>query len=202
MHDALDRAWTATPGTPLTLTIVDAKPIVALISMPVRDRLFQDFLDRLRQRLGSRSWLAGRGRKRRCPPLRRQLCAMERLAHVNVAEPGDNALIRERGFQRGLLAFEGPREGRRVEAAIERLWTEGLQRAITGLFAGVDDVHLTEAARIVEHDGGAGRHREQHVVVRIEAAAFVVEVTLHRIALPLDDAKRSRHAEVHQQRVA
>ena len=53
---------------------------------------------------------------------------MERLAHVDVAEPGDDALIGERGLECRLLTFERPREGRRVEATIERLWAERLQR--------------------------------------------------------------------------
>src|SRR5688572_3880712 len=127
---------------------------------------------------------------------------MERLAYIDVPEPGHDTLIGERRFQRCLLTLERVRESRRVEAAIERLRTKRRQRASDREATCFDDVHLAEAARIVEDDGGARRHREEYVVVRVKTAALEIEISLHRIPASLHDAERARHPEVHQQRFA
>jgi len=127
---------------------------------------------------------------------------MERLAHIDVPEPGYDTLIGKRRFQRRLLALERVRESRRVEAAIERLRTKRRQRAIDRETTCFNDVHLAEAARIVEDDGGAGRHHEEYVVVHVKAAALEIEISLHCFPASLHDAERARHPEVHQQRFA
>src|SRR6187397_633957 len=114
---------------------------------------------------------------------------MERLAHIDVPEPGHDTLIGERGLEGCLLALERVREGGRVETAIERLRAKRLQRAIDRETTCFDDVHLAEAAGIVEDDGGAGRHREEYVVVRIETAALEVEVSPHRVPSSFYDAE-------------
>src|SRR4026207_85329 len=114
---------------------------------------------------------------------------MERLAHIDVPEPGHAALIGERRFQRRLLALERVRESGRVEPAIERLRTKRPQRRIDRETTCFDDAHLAEAAWVVEHDDGARRHREEDVVVRIETVALELEVSPHRVPSSFYDAE-------------
>ena len=102
--------------------------------------------------------------------------AVQRLADIDVAEPGNDALIRQRGLQRGLLAVAGLRQHRGVERIAERLRPERTHhRFAASSVVARDQLHEAEAARIVERDDRAVRHVEHDVIVRRELAARVME---------------------------
>jgi hypothetical protein len=54
--------------------------------------------------------------------------AVERLAHVDVAKPRDDALIQQRGLDRRTLAREGARKMVVVERVAERFGAEAFQK--------------------------------------------------------------------------
>ena len=65
-----------------------------------------------------------------------------------------------------------------------------------------DDLHVAEAARIVESHGRAGRHVKHHMIVRAVLAARMMELARRGLAVVLEHAERAGHAEMHQQHVA
>ncbi len=98
-------------------------------------------------------------------PPRRQSGAIERLADIDVAEPGDDALIEQGGLDRGHLAGEFGSEIGAVEPRLERLRPEaGQQRVPVGL-AAPHIIEQAETARVVEADDGAVVEGQDHVVV-------------------------------------
>jgi demethylmenaquinone methyltransferase / 2-methoxy-6-polyprenyl-1,4-benzoquinol methylase len=96
----------------------------------------------------------------------RQARAIERLAGVNIAEPGDDALVEQRRLYRRQPAGELPCQKRGVEAGAERLRSQHGQERVPGRLATPQIVDRTEAARIVEADEGAIVELDQHMVVR------------------------------------
>ena len=101
--------------------------------------------------------------------------AKQRLADIDVAKPRHHALIEQRRLQAGLLVGAGVRQHRRIEFIAERLGAEPLQqRLFLDLVAG-DDLHVAEAARIVEDHGCARRHVEHDMVVGAVLAARMME---------------------------
>src|SRR5262245_55627552 len=114
LDNAPDAAATSFPQASRALTVVDAEPIreirrvrcrraVTLLPRKApRDRLVQHLLDR-RHQMPRRSTRATHPcRDRGGTALRRQAGAIERFADIDVAEPGDDTLIRKRSLQRGL----------------------------------------------------------------------------------------------------
>jgi hypothetical protein len=65
-----------------------------------------------------------------------------------------------------------------------------------------DQLHVAEAARVVERHHGAVRHVEHHVVVRRELAARMVEIAGRCGVALVQHMERARHAEMHQQHLA
>ena len=57
---------------------------------------------------------------------------MQRFARVDVAEPGDGALIEQRHFQGHAPARTGARERGRVKSCVEGLETERVKGSSTG----------------------------------------------------------------------
>ena len=106
------------------------------------------------------------GRRWWRPPLRREPRAEQRLADIDIAEAGDDALVAERGLQRGLLAGAGSRQHGGVEFIAERLRPERAQQRLLVELGARHQLHRAEAARIVEGDDGAVRHVKHHMVVR------------------------------------
>src|SRR5262249_53025805 len=84
------------------------------------DRVREHGLDGMDQPLRAFVRRPGLGRDRGRAPLGREPRAVERLADVNVAEPGHDLLVRQRGLERGLLALVRAREHRGVEFVAER----------------------------------------------------------------------------------
>ena len=127
---------------------------------------------------------------------------MQRLADVDVAEPGHHLLVRQRGLEARLLAAAGLRKKPGVELVAERLGADLLHQRVVGELGARHQQHEAEAARIVEGDAGAGRHVKHDVVVRPVVRARMVEVARRLVALPLGHPERAGHAEMHQQHVA
>ena len=58
------------------------------------------------------------------------MCAEQRLADIDIAEPRDHALIQQRRLQAGLLVGASARQHRCVEFIAERLGTEAPQQRL------------------------------------------------------------------------
>src|SRR5258708_5272104 len=99
--------------------------------------------------------LSGFGRQRRGQSPRRQMRTKQRLADIDVAEPRDHALIEQRRLQAGLLVGAGARQHRRVEFVAERFGTEAAQERLPLQRMARNDLHVAEAARVVEDNGRA-----------------------------------------------
>src|SRR5205807_2602015 len=72
-------------------------------------------------RKGRAAPAGARAQDRRGEPARRQPGAEERLADVDVAEPGDDTLVEQGGLDRGQLAGEGAVQIGAVKARLQRL---------------------------------------------------------------------------------
>src|SRR5262249_6449602 len=114
------------------------------------DRIREHGLDGIDQPLRAlvrrRSLARDRGRA----PLGREPRAVERLADVNVAEPGHHLLVRQRGLERGLLALARAREYGGIEFVAERLGAERAQQRLALELGAGDELHHAEATRVVE----------------------------------------------------
>jgi hypothetical protein len=94
------------------------------------------------------------------------------------------------------------RQHGRIEFVAERLGAKPAQQRLLIERAARDHFHVTEAARIVEDDVGTGGHPKQHVVMRGVLGPRGVKLAGRGLVVRHDDAKRARHAQVHQQHVA
>ena len=128
--------------------------------------------------------------------------AVQRLAHIDVAEARHDLLVRQRRLQRRLLARAGPRQHRAVERIAERLGAERLDHRVLVQVGARDQPHVAETARIVERHDRAVRHVEHHMIVRGEFAARMMEFAWAALVAAVHDAERARHAEMHQQHFA
>ena len=109
---------------------------------------------------------------------------LQRLARIDVAEAGDDALVEERDLQRRTLAGAGASERRAVEIVASGSVPSTERRVGVEPGRG-DQIHHAEAARIVERHHGSARHLEHHVVVQSRVGMV--------------EPARSRHAEMHEQ---
>ena len=91
---------------------------------------------------------------------------MQRLADVDIAEPGDDALVEQRRLEACLLSRAGVRQHGGVECVAERLGTEAFEQRLGVELVARDELHRAEAARIVESHDGAGRHVKDDMIVR------------------------------------
>src|SRR6185369_15190198 len=132
----------------------------------VPDRLVEHRLDALDQALGALVRRAGFGGDRRRDAFRRESRAIESLADVDVAEPGNDALIGKRRLEGRLLSPASARQRRGAEGVAERLGAEPAQERLGLEVLPWHDLHRAEAARIVERNDRARRHMKYDVVVR------------------------------------
>src|SRR5207253_10246059 len=96
----------------------------------------------------------------------------------------------------------GSRQHPRIEFVAERFGAEtSEQRLIIEGLAG-NDLHVAKAARIIEDNSRARRHVEYHMVMRAISAARMVKFARRLLILILDNAKRARHAQMHQEHLA
>jgi hypothetical protein len=116
-----------------------------------------------------------------------------RNGRVDVAETGDDSLIEEGSFDRRRLGAAGTGECRTVEFCRQRLRSQAAENRVLLPFDWGQHVHEAEAARIVE----------EHARARVEIEHDVI-MPMHwrRHCSPPLDAKRPRHAKVHQERLS
>ena len=135
-------------------------------------------------------------------PLRREPRAEQRLADIDIAEPGHDALVEQRGLQRSSCRRRRPPASRRrthCRAARGRARATAARRSSSGAR---HELHRAEAARIVEAiaarrstcETPRGRAPMLGALVVIGAGRATPAVAL--------DAERARHAEMHHQHVA
>ena len=118
---------------------------------------------------------------------------MQRLARVDVADTGDDPLIEEGSFDRRRLGAAGTGECRTVEFRRQRLRSQAAEHRVLLPFDWGQHVHEAKAARIVE----------EHTRARVEIEDDVI-MPIHwqpHCSPPLD-AKRARHAKMHQERLS
>jgi hypothetical protein len=76
--------------------------------------------------------------------------AVERLADIDVTEPGDDPLVEQQHFHRGEAAGEGAREMTGGQVVAERLGPQCGERRPFLEPVGLDEIDRAEAARVVE----------------------------------------------------
>src|SRR5580700_5251053 len=116
LNDATHPPSASGGGTGLALAVIDAKIVLEQPQLTVGaaviaqrraagfDRLVEHVLDRLHETLGALGRRARSRRQGRCGALGRQARAVQSLAHIDIAETGDDALVAQGGLQPGLLA--------------------------------------------------------------------------------------------------
>src|SRR4051812_4888030 len=181
------RAGAARIGAGLALPVVDPEPVLEIaqraihLSVVAQGRAsgLHGFIENVADDGGQLRRLAGRlargGREGAGMGLRVQTGAKQRLAYIDVAEPGDEPLIEERRLQRGSLAPEQAGDGLAGHFVAERFDPHPLEMA-----AGLDlrawhQIHEAEAPGVVVGDDSAGRQAKHHVVVRALAPGLVME---------------------------
>ena len=121
----------------------------------------------------------------------REAGAVQGLAHVDVAEPGDDALIQQGGLERGAAALEGSEQQAGVERGGKRLRAEVGQQAMRVLGGRGHEVDAAEAAGVDEADVPA--------VVGLERDMLVQH---GRVGAAQADVHAAGHAEMDQRAVA
>src|SRR5262245_35003628 len=154
-------------GARLALAVIDTEVVLEISELAVGaaviaqrgaaglDRRLEHGLDGIDQRLRAPVGKTRSRRDRGGPPPGREPRAVECLADVYIAEPGDDLLIRQRGLQRGLLALARARQHAGVEFVAERLGTERAQQRLLVERGAGNELHHAEAARVVEGDARA-----------------------------------------------
>ncbi len=152
-------------------------------------RLFQNRADGL----GERARAARR--ERAGEAARRQAGPEQGLADIDIAEARNDLLVEQRGLERGLAPRKYGRQEIAAEFVAERLDPQPLEKRVLEKLGAAAQQHEAEAARIVIGDAGAGIGRQDDVIVRRKARAFVVEAA-GKGAL---DPERARHSEMRDQ---
>src|SRR5229473_1757002 len=133
LDDAPDALGAGAAGAGLALPAIDRPAVLEIAELAIGldviaqrrpaglDRLAENLADRRGEPLGPRA------DDRRGEPARRQPGAKERLADIDVAEPGDDALIEQGRLDRGQLAGQDPVEIGAVKTRLQRLGTHPRQ---------------------------------------------------------------------------
>ena len=151
--------------------------------------------------MGTRPRRAGRRRNGRSSAHRRQPGQMKRLARIDVAQPGHDALIEQCCFQRGVFAFARTRQDFPVELRRQGLGPEPAEDGMTGQLARCQQVHCSKTARIVERDSHTRRQVEHDVIVSSGPNRFLAGRSGCGPVRQVDP-ERPGHSEVHDQRVS
>src|SRR5580698_1727360 len=205
LHDALDRAAVLALAE-LVLAIVDGETVLEIAELAGDllviaqgraaglHRLAQHCLDLAHERFD----LFGLDAPRQPPG--RDPRAPQGLADIDVAEPRDDALVEQGGFDRRLLVLEGLAKERRAEIGRQRLDPDALEQLVPADRGGVDQRHQSEAAVVVEYDprGRIGVEDDVVVLARTRAVlrALVVELAELAVRTSCIDAHAAAHAQM------
>ena len=99
-------------------------------------------------------------------PPRRQPGAEQRLAGIDVAEAGDDALIEQCRLDRRQLAGQRRTQVRTIETGLERLRAEPGKERVLRRLAALQIVDQAKAAGVVEADDGSIVEGQDDMVVR------------------------------------
>src|SRR4029077_7999281 len=190
-------------GAPLAICLgVIAQGRAALL-----DRLGENAADRLGERFtpGARHRALVRKRGGRAP--RRKPRAKQRLAHIDIPEARDQALVEERRFQRSRLAGEKSRERLGAEFIADWLDAEPFEQGVGVKLVELRQGHEAEAAHVVVDEAPARREMEHHMIMRGETFGVVIEAAgleafLRAPASAFLDRKTARHAKMHDERLS
>src|SRR5215218_4197630 len=214
LHEPPYRAAAALGRAALAFAVVDAEAVLEIAERAVGlgvvaqrraaglDGLAQHRADLACEAMGALARLAGGGRERARRRFRMQPRPEQRLADIDVAEPGDQALVEERRLERRPLAPEQAGDRLAGELIAERLEPE-IAEMRRGLELGPGhEVHQPEPARVVVGDARAVREVEDDVVVGALASSLRVELAGDAGAPALRDEEAPAHAEMHDQHLA
>lgn len=212
LDKARDGSATARSRARLALTPIDAEGVLKIPQRPIRmhviaqggsargQRLAQDRADFASQPID----LAGY--ERTGSPHRRDAGPMERLADIDVAEPGDPALIEKGGFDRGASVCERRGEGWRVKSVAERFEAEFLQVRMARERPGLAKIHEAEPANVVVDQRDwrpfGGGQLKPHVVVCHMARLFEMEGARGLAGFAVFNNESAAHAKMHDERFA
>jgi hypothetical protein len=125
---------------------------------------------------------------------------MQSLAGINIPEAGNELLVEERSFKGGALRTSKPGKCRSVKRVAEGLDSGTAEQRMSGKGMAWNEQHEAETARIIVDDTGTGREVEDDVIMR---GIFRCGLGSWKRPLPIRcpfDAKRARHAKVHNER--
>lgn len=136
--------------------------------------------------------------------------APQRLADIYIAETGNVLLVKQRALQRLRLVPEAFGQIGGAEFVSCRLRAEIAEEGMGGEIGTSHHIHETETARIVIDDttrATCGLQMEDDVIVLLVLRSGMVEFARHAgggsiLNAALLNAKRTRHAEMRNQRVA
>src|SRR5690606_11434898 len=149
---------------PLVLKIAELArglDVVAQGRAARRDGALQHVADRRGEPLGARA------SHRASEAARAEAGPEQAFGDVDVAEPGDDALVEKRGLQGRAPSGEPLLQHGARELVAERLRAELLEELVIEEPVVGDEVHRAEAARVVEADLGTVLENEDDMVVRI-----------------------------------
>jgi hypothetical protein len=207
LDDAGDAAGTAQRGAGLVRAAIGAEGVLEIAERAIgpgiiaqgraagRHRLGQDGADDHGEALG-----LGRG-DARGGSRRQQARAVERLADIDIAEPGDQPLIEQRGLEWRFFTGEALCDQRAVERIAERLDAEIAKQRMRLKPVAADQRHEAKAADVIIGHAGAAREVEDHVIMRGVARDLVMERARPMRLGGVQDGKASRHAEMHHEHV-
>ncbi len=134
------------------------------------DRLGQDLSDDRNQGAdtGGRD-LSGLAARRHTGP---KQC----FTDIDIAQPRDDSLIEQGGFDRGVPALERRDQMRFVEIVAQRLGPENHQQLVFVRGRGRHQVHRPEPARVVEGDAGTIVHVKHHMVMFLRRRVVMHEL--------------------------
>ena len=132
---------------------------------------------------------------------------MQHLAHIDVAKPCNDPLIKQGGLQRGGFFPESCRQKSGAEFIPERLHADAFQKLVPCHFIFVKKVHDAEAAVIGINNPHAIIEQEDHVVMGPGTGAngALLIIKFAQVVWPcvfVQYRKAPGHAEMHEKAVA
>src|SRR5579883_868424 len=214
LYDSEDAAFAARLRAGGALLVVDLEAMLEIAQRAVRlamvaqgraaggDGLFEHGANGARQRMRLGAGRAALQSDRAGRAFRGQPGPVQGFADIDVAEPGDEALVEQRRLERPFAAGEQAGKRGAVQIVAERLETEPFERRGVARLVERLDPHRAEAARIVVDDARAVGEADRHMIMRRIFRAGEMEFARRRLLPVALDAERPRHAEMHDQSLA